>query len=84
MNTVLAIVLISLFIIAPLTMVFAIACDSNIAKAAAIILTVVIHVAFWVTFKDDLESYEVVFTFAGLYETVPLAGAYYIICEIID
>ena len=84
MNTVLTIVFISLFIIAPLTMVFAIACNSNLAKAAAIILTVVIHVAFWVAFKESLESYEVIFTFAGLYETVPLAGAYYIICEIIN
>jgi len=84
MDTAFVVVIISLFILAPLTMVFAIAKDSNIAKAAAIILTVVVHVAFWVTFKDDLESYEVVFTFAGLYETVPLAGAYYIICEIVN
>ena len=76
--------LISAFILAPLGMTLAISSNSKSAKVITIIITVVIHVAFWVTFKDDLESYEVVFTFAGLYETVPLAGAYYIICEIVN
>ena len=76
--------LISAFILAPLGMALAISSNSKSAKVITIIITVVIHVAFWVTFKDDLESYEVVFTFAGLYETVPLAGAYYIICEIVN
>lgn len=73
--------LISLFILAPLTMVFAIANDSNLGKVAAIILTVVIHVTFWVVFRESLESYETVFTFAGLYEIIALAGVYYIVYD---
>lgn len=76
--------LISAFILAPLGMALAISSNSKSAKVITIILTVVIHVAFWVTLRESLESYEIIFTFAGLYETVPLVGVYYIICEIID
>ena len=46
MDTAFIVVIVSLFIITPLSMVFAIANDNDVVKVAAIILTVVIHVAF--------------------------------------
>ena len=81
MNTILAIALISMFILAPLLMVFAISRDSVTGKVITITLTTVVHVTFWVVFRESLESYETVFTFAGLYEIIALAGVYYIVYD---
>ena len=81
MNTILAIAVISMFILAPLLMVFAISRDSVTGKVITITLTTIFHVTFWVVFRESLESYETVFTFAGLYEIIALAGVCYIVYD---
>ena len=81
MDTVFIVAIISLFIVGPLPMVFAIKSDSVTVKVITITLTTIVHVTFWVVFKESLESYETIFTFAGLYEIIALAGAYYIVYD---
>ena len=75
------IVLVSAFILTPLLMVIAIKSDSVTGKVITITLTTIVHVTFWVVFKESLESYETIFTFAGLYEIIALAGVYYIVYD---
>lgn len=75
------IVLVSAFILTPLLMVIAIKSDSVTGKVITITLTTIVHVTFWTVFKESLESYETIFTFAGLYEIIALAGAYYIVYD---
>lgn len=75
------IAIVSAFILAPLLMVIAIKSDSTTGKVITITLTTIVHVTFWVVFKESLESYETIFTFAGLYEIIALAGAYYIVYD---
>ena len=82
MDTVLTIVVISLFILAPLSMAIAIACDNNIAKVVVIVVTIVCHVTFWVTLGQYGDSET--FCFAGLYEIGTIAGVYYIVCDALN
>ena len=71
--TALTILVISLFILTPLSVVLAVVNDSGIGVVAGIIVTVFTHVIFWVMFGELMEDYEV-FSMAGIYEFGTVVG----------
>lgn len=82
MNTVLAIVLISMFIFTPLTMIIVIAKHNDVAKMVTIAVTIVTHVTFWYSFQSVVEKYTI-FAVASIYEMVTIVAILYIILYIV-
>ena len=81
--TALTIFLVSLFILAPLSIALAFAKDSGIGIIVSIIVTVIVHVTFWVMFESYVEDHGG-FALAGIYECATICGALAVVIEALE
>lgn len=70
------IVLVSMFILAPLSIVLALANNSSVILIVSIIVTTIVHTTFWVTFGQYVAGGDRnIFSLAIIYEFVTICGA---------
>ncbi len=75
MNAILAVVLISMFILAPLSIMLAVAKDNVIILIVSTIVTTIVHTTFWVTFGQYVAAGDrEIFSLAIIYEFVTICG----------
>lgn len=81
MNTILAITLVSLYILAPMATALAVAMRNTIGMIAGVIAIVVFSVSFWMTFEPYATSNTTVFAFAAMWQVFGSVG---VICKVAD
>lgn len=84
MNTILAIALVSLYILAPMVTALAVAVRSTIGMVAGVVAIVVFSVSFWMTFEPFITSSTTLFTFAALWQLFSSVSAVYKVADELD
>lgn len=84
MNTILAIALVSLYILAPMVTALAVAVRSTIGMVAGVVAIVVFSVSFWMTFEPYITANTTLFAFASLWQVFGGVGAVYMVADDLD
>lgn len=81
MNTILAIALVSLYIITPMMTALAVAKRNNVGMIAGVVSIVVFSVSFWMFFGPYANSSTTLFAFAAMWQVFGSVG---VICKVAD
>jgi len=84
MNTILAIALVSLYILAPMVTALAVAVRSTIGMVAGVVAIVVFSVSFWMAFESYATSNTTVFAFAAMWQVFGSVSAVYKVADELD
>lgn len=84
MNTILAVVLISLYVLSPMATALAVAKSSSVGMVAGVIAIVIFSVSFWMTFEPYITANTTLFAFASLWQVFGGVGAVYMVADDLD
>lgn len=84
MNTVLAITLVSLYILAPMMTALAVAKRNNVGMIAGVVAIVVFSVSFWMFFSPYATSSTTLFAFAAMWQVFGSVSAVYKVADELD
>ena len=84
MNTILAIALVSLYILAPMVTALAVAVRNTIGMVAGVVAIVVFSVSFWMSFGLYATSNATLFAFAAMWQVFSSVSAVYKVADELD
>lgn len=81
MNAILAITLVSLYVLAPMMTALAVAVRNTIGMVVGVVAIVIFSVSFWMFFSPYTNSSTTLFAFAAMWQVFGSVGA---ICKVAD
>lgn len=84
MNTILAIALVSLYILSPMATALAVAVRNTIGMVAGVVAIVVFSVSFWMAFESFITYNTTLFAFAALWQVFSSVSAVYKVADELD
>jgi len=81
MNTILAITLVSLYVLAPMMTALATAKRNNVGMVVGVVAIVIFSVSFWMFFGPYANSSTTLFAFAAMWQVFGSVG---VICKVAD